>query len=453
MRSAEFPYADSEVRYARLRKPSPSGVRAELKSCARAAGDCASGRLLLLLALVVVGVLVLVITLSMSDPSAQDVVAPNPKALEQVAKGSSDFAISLYKAVRAQESGNIVVSPLSVQTILALVYHGAGGRTADQLATALKLPEDRGLVAPGFYTLLSSLKSDENITLEVANKVFAQAGFGIKPEFSDVARRHYLSEAQEVNFGDAAASAQTINQWVEERTRNKIKNLISADMLDALTRLVLVNAVYFKGNWHSKFDPEATTTQPFYETPTQKTDVQMMHIKKKFRYGDVAELDAQALVLPYEGDKVSMLILLPRKKDGLADLEAKLSDVSISDIMNNMYSTEVNVSLPRFKLEKSMDLNPILKALGIVDMFEDTANFSGISAKEGDSLKVSQVVQKAFIEVNEEGSEAAAATGIVFVAFSLPPPPRKFEADHPFVFVLWHRAARNPLFLGAYAKP
>nr|CAD7460344.1 unnamed protein product [Timema tahoe] len=325
----------------------------------------------------------------------------------------------MNKILAKAKPGNIIVSPLSLEVVLAMAHFGARGETAEQIATGISLPAERNLALDGFRHLLSSFKSTSNITLEIANKVFTQQNYVIKEDFQALVKNNFLSEAQALNFADNVVSASVINQWVEEKTKNKIKDLISPDMLDSLTRLVMVNAVYFKGNWQDQFKPELTTTEPFYVSAEVKKDVRMMHLKKHFRYSEVDELEAQVLELPYEERQVSMVILLPNDRNGLPNLEAKLTSEKLTEVLSQLHSTEVNVSIPRFKLEDTIDLNSVLQevtnsliqsAMGMNNMFEDSADFSGIT-DDAAGLKVSQVVQKAFIEVNEEGSEAAAATG------------------------------------------
>nr|CAD7427469.1 unnamed protein product [Timema monikensis] len=346
---------------------------------------------------------------------AQQTVTVNPRAVQETVKGNIDFTLSLYKILAKAKSGNIIVSPMSLEVVLAMAYFGARGETAEQIATGISLPAERNLALDGFRHLLSSFKSTSNITLEIANKVFTQQNYVIKEDFQALAKNSFLSEAQALNFADNVVSAGVINQWVEERTKNKIKDLISPDMLDSLTRLVMVNAVYFKGNWQDQFKPEMTTTEPFYVSAEVKKDVRMMHLKKHFRYSEVDELEAQVLELPYEERQVSMVILLPNDRNGLPNLEAKLTSEKLTEVLSQLHSTEVNVSIPRFKLEDTIDLNSVLQEvtllykMGMNNMFEESADFSGIT-DDAAGLKVSQVVQKAFIEVNEEGSEAAAAT-------------------------------------------
>ncbi|CAG2055881.1 unnamed protein product [Timema podura] len=343
---------------------------------------------------------------------AQQTVTMSSRAVQETVKGNSDFTLALYKILAKAKSGNIIVSPLSLEVVLAMAHFGARGETAEQIATGISLPAERNLALDGFRHLLSSFKSTSNITLEIANKVFTQQNYVIKEDFQALVKNNFLSEAQALNFADNVVSASVINQWVEEKTKNKIKDLISPDMLDSLTRLVMVNAVYFKGNWQDQFKPELTTTEPFYVSAEVKKDVRMMHLKKHFRYSEVDELEAQVLELPYEERQVSMVILLPNDRNGLPNLEAKLTSEKLTEVLSQLHSTEVNVSIPRFKLEDTIDLNSVLQEMGMNNMFEDSADFSGIT-DDAAGLKVSQVVQKAFIEVNEEGSEAAAATVVL----------------------------------------
>ncbi|XP_067013774.1 leukocyte elastase inhibitor isoform X4 [Anabrus simplex] len=389
--------------------------------------------------------LLLVLSITMATESDR-------KALEAVAKGNMAFTANLYKLLRETE-GNVFFSPISIEVILALAYTGARGDTAEQMAAALQLPKDRSTLQAGFHSLMLSLKSTDSMTLEIANRIFGQKSFPFEADFKTVAEKYFLSAAQEMNFAkEPEASRKIINQWVEERTRNKIRDLIPEGLIDSMTRMVLVNAIYFKGKWKSQFDADNTYPQPFHLSKRESKEVPMMHIKKKFGYAEREDLQAKVLVMPYVGDQISMVILLPDAIDGLDDLESKLDKIDMADILQSVENVEVEVTLPRFKLETTIDLNDPLKRLGMTDMFdEEAADFSGISKVEG--LFVSKVLQKAFIEVNEEGSEAAAATAVVIaMRMELWPDP-VFIADHPFLFVVFDYASNSPLFFGRLTTP
>ncbi|XP_050092124.1 serine protease inhibitor 42Dd-like isoform X1 [Anopheles aquasalis] len=367
----------------------------------------------------------------------------------QFVQQSNDFAVQLYKQVSAKNAGqNVVISPLSISGCLSLAAMGAGGLTAEELFAGLRYgkADQRQQVAESYGRLMQRLASDK--TLAMANKLFVKEGYKVKSSFNEVATGSFQSEAQALNFAQNVESAKTINDWVEGKTNNKIKDLIAPDMLDDLTRMVLVNAVYFKGTWTYQFDPARTRPMPFWISATESLDVPMMNIKKHFGYNNFEDKGFSALELTYNGSDVTMLVLLPNERDGLAALEEKLPSLNLAEITSQLYKQEVEVFLPKFKIEFSLDLNDDLTELGMGRMFTDSAEFPEL-LEGNEPLKVSKVVHKAFIEVNEEGTEAAAATGMIMMLRCLPMHPY-FTADHPFVYFLRHQ--QQIYFAGRMAK-
>lgn len=261
------------------------------------------------------------------------------------------------------------MSPFSVQTAVSLAFMGANGDTAQEMANVMHYGSvARTEVADSFSNLFTSVESSPH--LKIANKIYVHKDYAVKGEFNDIAVKKFRSEAQNLDFAENKAAAKTINTWVEDKTNNRIKDLISADSLDSLTRMVLVNAIYFKGFWENKFDPANTTPRPFYTSETESVDVDTMTVKKKFMYGVFDELDATALEMPYENSSLSMLILLPNKKDGLAEMESKLNTVVLADLTKRMNKEEVTVYLPKFKIEYEIDLKDVLTSV--------SAKFAGL---------------------------------------------------------------------------
>ncbi|CAH1369245.1 unnamed protein product, partial [Tenebrio molitor] len=370
----------------------------------------------------------------------------------QVLQGNSAFTNNLYK-VLAEKEGNVFFSPISVHVVLSMAYQGALDTTAEKFANTLHVPKAKA-AAEGYNEIMKRLNSVTNVTLLMANKVFLMEGFQLLSDFENAVTKHFLSEVQLVDFKKNEEAAKTINSWVEVQTREKIKDLIQKDDLDGSTRLVLVNAIYFKGDWKHKFDKERTKTEPFYLNDKDTIDVQMMHIKKKFNYKNDSELQAQVIELPYTNEDLSMFIILPNEKNGIGNLEKKLATMNLTDISKNMWSTEVNLALPKFKIEETIDLKDALTKLGLGEIFDERkANFGGMIQVGSGNLYVSKVVQKAFIEVNEEGAEAAAAT--VACCARIDFNPNFFIADHPFIFLLVTKSpgTRNFLFVGKINKP
>jgi len=371
--------------------------------------------------------------------------------VRSVASSNDEFSMVLYNLLK-EEEGNLIISPFSVSAVLAMLSAGAQGSTLQQIRSGLSFPAQASLLL-GYQDTIPALRSTENFTLEAANTVFAMKDFSVLPEFQELLHRSFHASMQSLDFGDSHAAARMINNWVGKMTNEKIKHLINADMLNALTRLVLVNAIYFKGSWASKFDPKLTKEQEFSLSPGNTVSVQMMTQERKFPWAYLETLDSSMVELPYQGDRIVMQVLLPAKRHGLSHLEEKLKQHNVQTLFEEeSENTKVNIQLPKFKLEKTIPLTEHLSSLGITDMFSDgLADFSGIDGTK--QLYVSTVLQKAFIEVNEEGSEAAAATGAVMMMRSMPAPPEQFIADHPFIFFIRDKTTGMLLFQGRVSNP
>ncbi|XP_053662381.1 antichymotrypsin-2-like [Anopheles marshallii] len=366
----------------------------------------------------------------------------------QFVEQSNSFATKLYQKISAQNAGeNVVISPFSISACLSLAAMGAGGLTAEEMYAVLAFgtPSQKQTVADNYRRLMTRLASDS--TVNVANKVYVMQNYNVKSTFNAVAKESFQSEAEAVNFAESAVAAKKINGWVESKTNNKIKDLISPDALDELTRMVLVNAVHFKGTWTYQFDSKLTRPFPFWVSEKESLQVPMMNIKKHFAYNNFEQHNFAALELTYSGSDMTMLILLPHERAGLAALEEKLPSLNLAELTTQMHKQEVEVFLPKFKIEFTRDLNDDLKALGMGRMFSDSAEFPDL-LEQNDPLKVSKVVHKAFIEVNEEGTEAAAATAMLMMTCAMiTPMPITFTADHPFLYAL-RDSQRTILFMG-----
>jgi len=373
--------------------------------------------------------------------------------VKSVAKSNDQFSKDLYDLLRKEE-GNLIMSPFSVSGVMAMVSAGARGNTEEQIRSGLSFPPSESLQL-GYKDAIPALRSTQNFTLEAANTVFAMKDFAVLDEFKELLHNSFHASIQNVDFSDSHLAARMINNWVEKMTRDKIKHLIKADMLNALTRLVLVNAIYFKGDWAAKFDPKLTMDKDFSDSPSSTVSVKMMMQERKFNFAHLDKLSSTMVELPYNGNRIVMQVLLPTKRHGLAEVEEimKTQKVDINELFEEeSINTKVNVQLPKFKLEKTISLTTHLKSMGMNDMFSDgVADFSGIDGTK--QLYVSEVLQKAFIEVNEEGSEAAAATGAVMMMRSMPAPPEQFIADHPFIFFIRDKTTGMLLFQGRVSNP
>ncbi|XP_047107719.1 serpin B4-like isoform X2 [Schistocerca piceifrons] len=374
-------------------------------------------------------------------------------ALQNISQANNVFTFDMYK-VLAAEPGNLFFSPISIQVILALTFLGAKGNTAKEIARGLRLPEDRAVVKDGVGAVMNRLQDSNDVLLDIANRIFLKEGYGIKEGFNQSAIR-FKAGVEEVDFLQEPQARKIINDWVESKTNSKIKDIIPPDVLNNDTRMVLVNAIYFKGEWLKKFEKRDTYPLPFRSAVGSAKNVDMMFQVEEFKYTEINDLNSQVLLLPYKGERLSMMIFLPREVDGLASLEEKLASFSLQDTVNNLHESNVHVYLPKFKMEYSKQLNDALTRLGMIDMFDDyAANFTGITDEE--RLKVDKVLHKAFVEVNEKGTEAAASTVLVAVPASLQiggPQPIIFKADHPFVFLILDQQTKTVLFAGRYVDP
>ena len=290
--------------------------------------------------------------------------------------------------------------------------------------------------------------------LSVANALWGQEGYKFLDPFLHITQTHYDGGLRPVNFGASEAARKRINTWVEEQTHGKIQDLIPKGLLDSLTRLVLTNAIYFKGDWLSQFDKKQTKDEPFTLGDGKTVQAPMMHQTAKFGYMETPLF--QAVELPYVGRDLSMTIFLPRARDGLPALEKALTAAKLAQwLRGTRRPRKVILSMPKFKMNCNVPLNTVLQAMGMRDAFvPGKANFDGMNGGTED-LYIKAVLHKAFVDVNEEGTEAAAATAVVVTARSAmrPRPPVVFKADHPFLFVIRHRPTGSLLFMGRVADP
>jgi serpin B len=374
-----------------------------------------------------------------------------------IVEGGNQFAFDLYQQLRSEE-GNLFFSPSSISTALAMTYAGAAGETEAEMANTLhfQMPKDQlhdGMQAMQAYWTTPDEK--RGIRLNLANRLWGQESYEFLPEFLAVTREKYGAELARLNFAQTEDARQAINGWVEDQTEDKITELLPVGVLSADTKLVLTNAVYFHDIWSDPFKKDRTKEEDFHLTAADKLKVPMMHRWDEFRYGAVDDL--QILELPYGDGTLSMVVLLPKENDGLANLEAKLRFQNLQQWMNSVkHEDEVKVYLPKFKTTSQFQMADTLKAMGMELAFDaNAADFSGMTG--GRDLFISAVIHKAFVDVNEEGTEAAAATGIVMeptaAPFEEPKEPPVFRADHPFVFMIRDNRNGAILFLGRITNP
>lgn len=383
-----------------------------------------------------------------------------PEGISAVASADNRVALDLYSAVKGTGNENVFFSPYSISTALAITYEGARGKTAKEIQSVFQFPEDSATRRSSFAAIYNRLNERHaDYLLYAANALWVKKDYRLLPEFVEGVERFYAGRAAQVDFaGSPDRARNTINKWVRERTNDKIPNLVEHS-LDPATRVVLTDAIYFKGKWANQFDPESTSEEDFKVNPGKTVKVPMMNFFKEtagFGYAETGDL--QILAMPYKGGDLSMVILLPKQSD-LGLLEKALNLDTLKRWISNLQDETVQVHVPKFALDSSYVLNEPLKKMGMPSAFvapgrDSGADFSGINDQE--DLFLGLVVHKAFIAVDEAGTEAAAATRESLgptTAMAPPVPPPVFKADHPFIFLIQERQTGNMLFLGRVVDP
>ncbi len=374
---------------------------------------------------------------------------------ESLVEGNTAFALDLYSELKSQP-GNLFFSPYSISTALAMTYAGARGETEKQMAGVLRFNKDQRQVHSAFGEVqqkLGEATQQEGIELNIANALWTQKGHPFLSDFVKVAKREYQANINQADFKTGAEAARgEINAWVAQKTKDKIQDILPSGSLNSLTRLVLANAIYFKGLWANPYDKAQTSVQPFHLSAASRIDVPLMHLFDNVKY--MENTDFQAVELPYKSNTLSMVVLLPRQVDACAQMEKQFTTALLSNSLSQMKQRKVEIFLPRFKLESSFELNNTLSRMGMPDAFGEKADFSGMDATR--LLYISGIFHKAWGEVNEEGTEAAAATAVVVATLAIvkpPPPPPVFRADHPFIFLIRDTRSGSLLFLERLANP
>lgn len=373
---------------------------------------------------------------------------------QRLVRGNTVFALDLYEHLRTHE-GNLFFSPYSISTAMALVYAGARENTATEIAAAMKFslePEELHRTFAELQEALNKVQEAGNVRLHIGNSLWPQRDYAFLQDYLALIETRYGSHITPVDFaGDRVGACAMVNRWVEEKTENRIKDLLRPDMLSDPTFLVLVNAIYFKGAWKDEFDPKDTQDEAFYVSPKQSVQAPFMRQEKGFGYAEFESM--QVVQLPYRGDELSMLILLPRRIEGLGQLEEALSANTLDTWRSRLARRTVKVYLPRFRALYEAQLTRAFQALGMRDAFVfRQANFAGMDGRP-DWLFIGGVIHKAFVEVNEEGTETAAATAAAMMGGGMPPQPPVFRADHPFLFLIQENHSGSILFMGRITDP
>jgi serpin B len=377
--------------------------------------------------------------------------------VREVVQGNTAFAVDLYHQLRST-GGNLFFSPYSLSAALGMVYAGAKEDTCQQMAQVLHFPSDRDQPHAAFAQLqagLNSLQQTGDVTLGVANSLWVQEGYALLPEYLTLMKQCYGVSINSLDYGAPQQACKRINEWVEQKTNGKIKDILDPSVLNELTKLILVNAIYFKGSWQTSFNTRFTESLPFHITTSRSVNAPTMTGTLKARYSQIKSL--QILELPYVGGGTSMLVLLPDKIDGLSDLETSLSPENLTKWRSGLRETKVAVFLPKFTMTSQYQLDQTLQAMGMTDVFNPSrADLAGMTSSEP-GLWVSQVIQKAYVEVNEKGTEATAATtmttSVKSRGFRPPKEPPTFRADHPFLFLICESHTGSLLFMGRVTDP
>jgi len=399
-------------------------------------------------------------------PTPVPVVKPEDKKVDNISYikvesnnpvvvANNKFTFDIYSKL-TEKGKNVFLSPLSISSAFAMVYEGALGKTADEIQSVFHFPKDKNILRTSFASINNNINQSSNYyKLSIANALWAQKDFPFLNSYFSTIDQYYGGKVTNLDFINKTEEArQTINKWVEDKTNNKIQEILSKGVLTDATRLVLTNAIYFKGQWEKSFDKKLTTEQNFKVNTNTNVKVQMMQRTDKdsvFKYGETENL--QMLEMPYTGNKISMLVLLPKDNDILS-LEKSLSVEKMNEWENVLDEKRVDVFLPKFKFDTKYSLVKTLDEMGMPTSFTDDADFSGMDGKK--DLSISDVIHQAFVDVNEEGTEAAAATVVVVGLTSVGPGRPSipvFRADHPFLFVIQDVTNGNILFIGKVENP
>jgi serpin B len=368
------------------------------------------------------------------------------------AESCNGFGINLFQYLAGEEDGNLCVSPLSVAAALTMTYAGARGDTAGEMADVLQIKGDTEAVHAAYGALMKTLthKGEGKDVLDIANALWPQRGYAFRKAYIDLVRKEYQAGLEELDYtSDPEGCRKTINEWVARKTHDKIEELLGAGTITPATALVLTNAVYFAGTWVHAFPEEATRPMPFHVGGGDPVDVPTM--SGKATYGYFEDDAVQVLEMDYKSGELSMVVVLPRERDGLADLD--LTPSRLDAMVDGLNPREVQVFVPKFTMEQSFSLAEVLAGMGMPTAFTAQADFTGMAEKR--ELFISAVEHETYIKVDEEGTEAAAATAVVVTRTSaaVGPRPPVFKADHPFVYLIRHKVSGAILFLGRVVEP
>jgi len=399
------------------------------------------------------------------QPPQADDTGFTEQGIQEVVNANNKFAFELYSELNKATDGNIFYSPYSISAALAMTYEGAKGQTADEMKSVFHFPEST-ILRPNFAAIYNDInKGNKAYELRTGNALWAQYDYQFLEDYTSRVEQYYSGKVANLDFKqETEKSRQTINAFIEQQTNDKIKDLIPLGMLNSMTRLVLTNAIYFKGTWEWEFDESDTREQDFKIISTNIVKTPMMYMdpdKARFNYADLKNL--QILELPYKGEEISMLILLPKQGEDYDSETGKtitsdytLEDIELSSEKLNEYKSQMqetkldSISIPKFEFDTKYSMTDTLSAMGMPTAFSGNADFSGMTGKK--DLFIGFVIHQAYVKVDEKGTEAAAATVVGFGETSARLR-NVFRADHPFIFVIQQKETGNILFLGRVVDP
>lgn len=399
------------------------------------------------------------------QPPKTDDTGSTLEGIQQVINANNQFAFDLYSILAKSEDGNIFYSPYSISAALAMTNEGAKGETSDEIKSVFHFP-DFDILRPNFAAIYNNInKKNEVYELRTGNALWAQYDYDFLENYINNVERYYGGKVANLDFvTETEKSRQTINAFIEEQTNNRIKDLIPEGMLDPLTRLVITNAIYFKGLWKWEFDESNTREHDFKITPDNIVKTPMMYMEPEditFNYADLEKL--RILELPYKGEKISMLILLPKQGEEYDFMTGEtivfnytLNDIELSFEKFNEYKAQMreteldSILLPKFEFDTKYFMKDTLSVMGMPTAFSNNADFSGMDGTR--NLYISQVIHQAFVKVDEKGTEAAAATAVI-MRLTAAMPRKDFKANHPFIFIIQEIETGNILFMGKINDP
>jgi len=376
--------------------------------------------------------------------------------VKEIAEANNEFTVNLYKNL-GEDNDNLIFSPYSISSALAVTYAGARGETAREMSDVFWFPENQKSFHPAYKAFTDSILisgKEKGTELNIANALWVQEDYRLIQDFLDLAKEYYRANAENVSFktpSEQEKSRQQINQWIEKKTNHKIKDMISPGILNELTRMVITNAIWFNGNWLHPFEKSRTSPSIFHITRDKSVTTDFMHQKKEIGYYE--DDDVQAIELLYKGQKMSMIIILPKEIGGWKLIGKIISCNKLNIIHKEMKPHKINMSIPKFSFESKFNLKEILYKMGMEQAFTNDADFSGMT--EDNDLRIDEVIHKAFIEVNETGTEAAAATAVIMSLKTALEEEDviQFVADHPFLYFITDKTTGGIIFMGRYVNP